>query len=368
MRNNTPAISVILTTHNCENHAKRVINSILNQTFEDIELIIIDDHSTDATLAICHSLQTTNSSKRIFLHKNEQNSGAAFSRNVGLQKAQGEYVIFLDDDDFYSPLMLELAYKKAITHKADIVVVGSQSYDTQSELTHILDNIKVRPEILRSVFSYRDIKENFFESFTWWAWDKLIRRTMIIDNKLTFQQIRSSNDLSFTCKAFFNAERICIEPQVLVTHIINRHNSLSSSRKLSYACVIYALNNLFQYMNENSIYSSLKNDFCYYCVNFIFWHQSTIQAPEDRLLCIEALNFFKDTMITLDALPDGEIKQKYLAICIKAGEAEIVKLMETMSKDIAQPHSVARTQASSFVSMLQALLIFIRRNNGHSAG
>ena len=217
-------ISVVLTTYNCESRIKRTVESILNQTFDNIELLIIDDHSTDTTASICQTIQSAHPRKKISLFINSENSGPAFSRNIGIKKSSGDYIIFLDDDDIYSPLMLELAYKKTIQNKADITVIGSQSFNAEKMETYILDNIKIDANLLQNVFSYTDIKTNFFESFTWWAWDKLISRELIIKNNLFFQNIRSSEDLSFTCKVFFNEQRICIENKILITHILKRPN------------------------------------------------------------------------------------------------------------------------------------------------
>lgn len=358
-----PSISVILTTYNCESRIYRTVSSILNQTFDAIELLIIDDHSTDATVEICQSLQAAYSSKNISLYVNAENFGPAFSRNLGIQKSSGEYLILLDDDDIYSPLMLELAYKKAIQNKSDIVVVGSQSFNVKNNETYIFDNIKINPNMLNSIFSYKDINENFFESFTWWAWDKLIKRTLITENNLSFQNIRSSEDLSFTCKVFFNARRICIEPQILVTHILNRPNSISSSRKSSYGFVLDALTDLKVYMQKTGIYPALEKDFLYYSVNFIFWHQSTIQYPENILLCQKTLSFFRDTNIKIDSFAETEIQQKYLHICMMAGEEAILDLINTINTDIAQSGTPTPKELQSFISMLAALVQFIRTNH-----
>ncbi|WP_338332037.1 glycosyltransferase family 2 protein [Acetobacter sp. LMG 32666] len=362
MLKNKPAISVILTTYNCESRIEFSINSIINQTFQDIELIIVDDHSKDTTLNICHSIKNSNPSKNISIYQNKNNSGAAFSRNVGIHHAQGDYIIFLDDDDYYSPLMLELAYKKAIQNSADIVVVGSQSYDKQTNETYILDNIKIDLTLINCVFSYKDIKENFFESFTWWAWDKLIRRQLITDNNLLFQTIRSSNDLSFTCKSFFSARRICIERQIMVTHIVNRPTSLSSSRTLSYACILEALNDIKIYMEEKGIYPQLQADFFYYCVNFIYWHQSTINKEESILLCQKTISFFKDLNIKIDSTNDDNTKSKYLHIFISAGYPKICELIEETKAEVENNSSPSSQNLKSFLHMLIAIRQFIHNN------
>ena len=97
-------VSIIMPTHNDEKFVKDTITSVLNQTFDDYELIIIDDKSTDKTVDLIKSF----ADKRIKLIVNETNRGAAFSRNVGLRTASGEYVAFLDGDDRWYPEKLKL--------------------------------------------------------------------------------------------------------------------------------------------------------------------------------------------------------------------------------------------------------------------
>lgn len=99
-------VSIIMPTHNDEKFVRDTINSVLNQTFNDFELIIIDDNSSDNTLSIIKEFKD----KRIKLIINKENKGAAFSRNVGLSTAKGSYIAFLDGDDRWYPEKLKTQY------------------------------------------------------------------------------------------------------------------------------------------------------------------------------------------------------------------------------------------------------------------
>ena len=112
-----PKISVIMPMYNVEKYVGCAIQSLLNQTFTDFEAILIDDCSTDNTLAVAKSFADS----RIKIFKNKKNLGAAQSRNIGMSHAQGEYIYFFDSDDALMPNALELMITAAEKNNADCV-------------------------------------------------------------------------------------------------------------------------------------------------------------------------------------------------------------------------------------------------------
>ncbi|MBO5865870.1 MAG: glycosyltransferase [Bacteroidaceae bacterium] len=115
----TPEISVIVPVYNAEAYIHRCINSLLAQTFDDFEVILVDDGSLDGSGAICDDYARKNSRVRVF-HK--ENGGVASARQLGVDKARGEYTIHTDPDDWVEPTMLEELYYRAKTEKADMVI------------------------------------------------------------------------------------------------------------------------------------------------------------------------------------------------------------------------------------------------------
>ncbi len=124
MDNATPIVSVVIPTYNAEKYIAETINSVLNQTFAQFELMVIDDCSQDATCSIVS--QMASSDCRIKLLKNESNIGVAKTRNRGLDLCQSKYVAFLDADDIWYPEKLERQVELAEKENADIVY---SSYD-----------------------------------------------------------------------------------------------------------------------------------------------------------------------------------------------------------------------------------------------
>ena len=116
-------ISVILPVYNCERWVGRCIKSILNQTYKNIQLIIVNDGSTDNTLEIC---KTYENDKVVIINK--ENSGVSETRNVGLEKAEGKYVFFIDADDYIKNDCIENMYKKISEYSADVVKCDYQQF------------------------------------------------------------------------------------------------------------------------------------------------------------------------------------------------------------------------------------------------
>ena len=112
-----PAISVIVPIFNVENYVRKCVDSILNQTFSDIEIILVDDGSTDASGRICDEYLSKDDRIRV-IHK--ENGGLSDARNAGLDMCTGEYIGFVDGDDYIDGDMYELLYKNLIQYDADI--------------------------------------------------------------------------------------------------------------------------------------------------------------------------------------------------------------------------------------------------------
>lgn len=121
IENHSPLVSVIVPVYNAERHLTECISSICNQTLQNIEIILVDDGSTDSSLSIINEFAGKDNRIKV-LHQNRRFAGVA--RNHGLQYAQGEYVIFLDADDFFDKTLLENAYYTAHINDADIVLFG----------------------------------------------------------------------------------------------------------------------------------------------------------------------------------------------------------------------------------------------------
>lgn len=179
-----PEISVIVPVYNAEKYLHRCIDSILAQTFTDFELLLIDDGCTDKSGDICDEYATKDSRIRVF-HK--ENGGVSSARNMGLNFAKGEYIQFIDSDDFIEKNMFEIVYN--IRENADIVV------------TDYYMNTK-KTEIYKKQTASSDIITSIFESKVFGAlWNKFLKRSIIANSDLRFyNELDFCEDICFLCE------------------------------------------------------------------------------------------------------------------------------------------------------------------------
>lgn len=272
-----PQVSVIVAAYNAEKYLERALDDILGQTFDAFELICVDDCSNDSTPAILQRVAHVDARVRVLTFDTNRGGGAA--RNAGLAVAQGEYVLFLDADDLFEPHMLEIAVREAHTKNLDLLVFGSQALDERTgERTNLDSAIRTTLLPQSEVFCAEDIQRDVFRALTWWAWDKLIKRSLIETHGLLFQEIRSSNDLFFSAAAFLSASRVAYTKEVLLTHRFAVKGSVSNTRSQSYECCCVALDGLKSFLIERGIYARRRDDIVNYALSFLEWHINTIEG------------------------------------------------------------------------------------------
>ena len=230
---NSAAVSVIIPCYNGEKNLKQCINSVRNQTLADLEIICVDDGSTDSTVDILKEFQQED--PRIVLLR-QKNAGAGAARNLGLAHATGKYLSFLDADDFFEPDMLERSVAAAEQYEADYVVFRSDRYypdGDRYEKTPWSVREKDLPPYMP--FSYRQLTDNVFLTFVGWAWDKLFRHSFVLEQNLRFQEQRTTNDMLFVFSALVCAKRIAVVPEVLAHQRRGAGETLSVTRERSYS-------------------------------------------------------------------------------------------------------------------------------------
>lgn len=172
---NNPKISVIVSIYNVENYLQRCIDSILAQTFTAFELLLVNDGSTDNSGEICNKYAKEDSRIRLF-HK--ENGGVSSARNLGLVNAKGEYVAFIDGDDWTEKDYLSVLYNYAVSQNADIVACDFVLEQSQSECVYMrqpYDNNKER--IIQKLLN---------NELGGYLWNKLIKRKIFVDNGISF--------------------------------------------------------------------------------------------------------------------------------------------------------------------------------------
>lgn len=221
-------LSVVVAVYNAENFLQQCLDSIINQTFKDIEVLCINDGSVDGSLAILESYGAQDSRIKVFSKDNE-GLGAASARNYGLEQACGQYILFLDSDDFFELDMFEHMVARAEETLADIVLCNGYEFDHKAKrrfkVSHILET-KLLPQ--KDVFSYKDCCDTIYRLSQGYAWNKLFRRSFIEKHNLRFQRVKFTDDAYFTFSLMVLAERITVVNKLFVNYRVNSGVSQSA--------------------------------------------------------------------------------------------------------------------------------------------
>lgn len=269
-----PKISVIMPVYNEERFLRQCLDSVMAQTEKDIEIICVDDESTDGSLAILRKYEQKDPRIKVLTQKN---AGAGAARNNGLAAATGKYLSFLDSDDFFEPDMLENAMAACERENADFCVFKADLFDVQTGASSPCF-WAFREDMIpaKKVFSYKDIKRDIFRVFNGWAWDKLYNADFVRRNGLLFQEQRTTNDMFFVFSALVKAERITTINRVYAHQRVNISSSLSRTREKSWKCFYAALIALRDEIRKMGIYDEIKDSYVNYALHFSLWNINTI--------------------------------------------------------------------------------------------
>ena len=274
-----PKVSIIIPIYNNEKYLMESIDSVLNQTFQDFEIISINDGSTDNSLKILEEYAKKDSRIKIVT---QENKGAGSARNEGLKLAKGEYLAFLDGDDFYNLDFLEKMLKKSIDTNSDIVICRANRFDTETgETSKINYSLKTNFLPEKDVFSYKDIPDKIFNIAQNWNWNKVFKRDFIEKNNIKFQEIYRTNDLYFTCCALVLAKRISTIDECLVNYRIGMIEN-SQNTNILYPLDFYkAFSKLREFLVEKNIYKEVKESYISWALEGCIYN---IKSVKDRAI------------------------------------------------------------------------------------
>lgn len=235
-------ISIIVPVYNTEKYIERCINSILNQEFKDFQLIIINDGSTDSSEKKILSL--TNKLSNV-IYKKIKNSGVAHARNYGLKYVEGEYVAFVDSDDFIDKTMLNKLYKTASKNKCDIVSCGYKKIYNDGIFK------EVHPKDISCYGKSLVDSKNILLNTNPYITNKLFKYDMIRDNNISFDEdLRIFEDLLFCYKLFLLANKIYFIDECLYNYNCVNESSLTNKFTEKMFDVFTSLDRLIEFYRD----------------------------------------------------------------------------------------------------------------------
>lgn len=288
-------VSVVIPVYNAEKYLPQCLNSLLSQTYSNIEIICVNDGSTDDSFKVLQEYASKDS--RIYVYSKEnEGKGAASARNMGLKHITGEYVLILDSDDFFEPDLVESVVNEAKRTNADVVVYSADKYDEVRGCINVpvvSRGLEDAPQAMP--FSWRDVPEKVFQIGDLMAWNKLYRANLIKENDLHFESIAISDDQLLSFMAMVYADRISIVDRPLLHYRYNSGSSQTSGVARHPESVYLASYGIYDKLKEIGIYEDVKRSF----LNRMFW---LMREGFDKMDSFEKLKDLYETYLN-EVLP-----------------------------------------------------------------
>lgn len=253
-------VSVIMPIYNAGEYLSRAIGDVLNQTLNELELICVDDGSTDNSLDIIESFASRDNRVKVI---SQANGGSSVARNTGLAEASGEYIIFLDADDFYEDSLLQSLYDTAVRDDLDIAVTRFDIYnDSQDKYSTPLDEPHSAIFVPGGVTSKNEHPDYILSSTTGYVWNKLFRASFIKDKELLFDpELYVFEDVLFVASALSLAERVGRIEGMLIHHRVYFEQSRARLFRKYYGQVPVVYKKLKAFLMHRGMYIPLKRGY-----------------------------------------------------------------------------------------------------------
>lgn len=244
-------ISVIIPVYNVENYLRRCLDSVLNQTYKNLEIILVDDGSTDGSAAICDEYLLKDNRIKVF-HK--ENGGQSSARNFALDIMQGEYICFIDADDLIHIDMIKDLYDCAVSNDADMSLCGIREFD-EKNIPDYLKRQTVECKVVdrNNALLMYDGKYGIIMSS---PCNKLYQKSVF--ENIRFPLKRKLEDLATIYKVYFNCKKIAVLSNVYYYYFMRINSTMHSAKRPTDEAVL-GFDEFIQYCNENIKEEEFKN-------------------------------------------------------------------------------------------------------------
>lgn len=274
-----PLISIIIPVYNAEKYLNRCLDSILRQDASKFEVLLVNDGSADNSSTICDTYANTNSNVKVY-HK--ENGGPSSARNMGLTKARGTYIAFVDSDDYVMEDFIEILSSHIKETNPDIIffaynhLKNDKIFKINNELNKSLDHKKIL-ELLANTSA---------NNFLWYPWNKLYKKSLIDKNNITFDlKIKVGEDTLFNMRCYYYANNVLNINNPLYNYVSNE-NSITQTPYKAYfnKNIAEHFENRIQFHQENSPINNIKyyKDIARYYIehSFFLLLANAINKPE----------------------------------------------------------------------------------------
>lgn len=337
-------ISVILPVYNSQKYLKECLESILNQSFKDIEVLCINDGSTDKSLEILKEYETD---ERITVI-DQENMGVAKTRNKALKMVKGNYVYFMDSDDYLDSNAFKKLYDNLKSNGSDFCIMKAIFVNEKEQYkfpAFELDKEFGKVNFNKFTFTYNDVKSHVLNDL-FAPWLKMYKREFLMsDEDFTFPEIKSYSDAPFHVKSMLKAEKISFVPEYLYYY---RENDDSLVHSSSNTINFFTLSDIIKdYLEENGFINEFKEEFEAFQAVKLVYYMGFSDSDEYYLKAkdeLEKIDFDNNSMISkkdLDkanlVLESDTLKEASLAIQLYDCKRRVDTLENSKSWKITKP-------------------------------
>ena len=319
-------VSIIIPVYNVENYLKQAVESAMNQTYENIEIILVDDGSKDNSGKMCDEFAEID--KRIkVVHK--PNGGLSDARNAGLENATGKYIMFLDSDDFFELDAVEAMYKEIEDKDADYVIGNYRNASESGEKWDkpVFDLKRFKPFKL----SIDDYYNSFFIMNSG-VWNKIFRKEFIDKINIKFEVGLPAEDAIFTTYCFIKSSKVYYIPTIVFNYRLREGNSISTSCSKQY---FDGINKAYRIIYENFRDNNKLGYYRYFyakSMNYIIYKyiDSVLLTEEERKQVMEEMLWFYKLTVELEVPPCQKAVQKVIGRVINGDYTIALKYCEVL--------------------------------------
>ena len=291
-----PKISVIIPVYNVEKYLRECLDSVINQTLKDIEIICINDGSTDGSIKILEEFAQKDS--RIIVI-NQENQGQGTARNKGIDIASGEYIAFLDPDDFIDLDTFEVVYNRFKETNVDIVQFDYQTceengtfkeYHTLSKEIKKFLNFKLKDN---QIFCLGEFKQKEFVKTRLCATDKIYNSSLIKQNNIRFAPTKNGEDHIVSIGATLLAQKILYINKYFYHYRLRNNSSVNKTSNENIG-VFDNIQLLKDFLIKNNLFSEYEEAFNNYSIKACATHYCNIPVENDEEYIAKCRNLFKE--------------------------------------------------------------------------
>ena len=283
---NKKYISIIIPIYNCEEYIHECIDSLLKQSLREIEIICVDDQSTDSSYEIIK--EYAQKDKRVIALQQEH-SNAGNARNLGIKHAKGKYLLFLDSDDFFDKDLCKTSYHFANYYDLDVLLFSAYKYDNKTKEIENYQTL-LNTDFIKTneLYSGKDLKEHLYHVTSSCPWTKLFKKKFVKQNNLNFQSLTNSNDVYFTRSSLALANRLMAVDKKLVYYRVNQEKNTQSTKHKNPLNFIKAYLAVKEKLENEGIFDDFYQTYLNVLVTEIVYNYNTTKTDEAKK---EILNY-----------------------------------------------------------------------------